>query len=808
MLPSRFVRFVAISCFVSAVLLRAAPSLAQAVGPYGAPSAAPSAAQPYAPPAVELPKLAIETAPHDTVIVLSGGVSLGAYEAGVTWTTLRALKKSQHDTGGPDPVITGASAGAINALIAAVEWCSADADQATRNLLFTTWVGVGVDTLFPANARFVDAAPTRDGLFTRDALKPAEGAILDAMQKKGHFRQCDVPLGIVVSRQEAQTLTIGLNGSSVTAPVQRFAITLRARSAEGQPLGVWQDSVDEQDPNRTALLGVTLRLAAKGAWISGENLIALLEAASAFPVAFGPRSLGYYCDPKTTKECEGASRDQLLQAPFFDGGLYDNIPLGLGAVLARNPNPKVPYVDPDLRRHADLQQPDAKTRPAPPDLGLAGFNHWFELAGTFINVARKLELQSVRRTGLSPALRSTTRFAPVVGDLLVNMGAFLARDFRVFDYAAGLYDGLYSLGEADCPGTGAGQAECIAGKVVEGAQALALGATGATEDDAAVDYVIHELFGAEMKIALGDAYGRVAAEPRIKTWLDARPTARCPIQKITDESLSIGEKDRSGRSSNDLAKVQALAGAVGACPLNTVNPADRPFFRDPSGWAARTALRAVERLSAIEQRDRDLLLDHDGTTRATIGEHLLPVPAFALRLMSRQHPEPGLAPDGSSIPEGHPAWHLLPYSVAFNVVHGGGELGWQPMLHLGSLASVGLPLEVGWRRTPSSTGYLRGGLALALRTGGWVLSSVQAGPSAGVQTPGWSNASNAPADPSHFASVGGDAALGGLYDVLKLGFVYERDPSGTAWIASVFLGVTDLNGIVFWGSRVGSGARF
>jgi len=799
MLSARLGRLLAISGCASTLLLTV-PSLAQpATAPEPTAAASASGSAP-AQARVELPKLTIRAASHAAVIVLSGGVSLGAYEAGVTWITMRALKKRELETNGPDPVITGASAGAVNALIAAVEWCSTETDGATDNLFFTSWIDVGIDTLFPLAAEFADTPPTRDGLFTRTALRPTEQRVFGAMKTR-KFRECDVPLGIVVSTQQPQTLTIGLGGSSVTAPVQRFALTLRASSASGQPLTTRQDLV-VQGTNRDALLGVTLRLAAPEQPIPDDDLTALLEAASAFPVAFGPRLLGYYCDPKTTKECDGVDPNELLHAPFFDGGLYDNIPLGLGAVLAQNPAPTVLYVDPDLRRHADPDRPDAKTRTLPADPGLAGFNHWFELAGTFINVARKQELQSVRRAGLSPTLRSATRFAPVVGNLLVNMGAFLARDFRVFDYAAGIYDGLYSSNESDCPGIGVAQAECVAVKVAEDAHAVAL---GKTEDDMDVSYVLHELFRAEMKLALRESFERVVADPRIKGWLDARPNGRCPIEKITAESLRIGQQERNRVSSSDLANVHAFADAVGTCPPNTMREQDRPFFRDPSGWAARTALRVVERLSLIEQEDRELLRKDDPTTPHTIGEHLLPVPAFALRLLSRQRPEPGLAPDGSSIPTGHAAWHLLPYSAALNVVHGGGELGWQPMLNVGPAASFALPLEVGWRRLPSATGYVRSGLSLALRTGWWALSSVQFGPSAAVQTPSWSNA---PADTPHFASLGGEGSVGGIYDILKVSFVYDRDPVGTGWVASGFLGVTDLNGLIFWGSRVGNGGRF
>ena len=50
-------------------------------------------------------------------ITISGGVSLGSYEAGLTWGFIRYLRASD---AAPDlAAVTGASAGAANALMAA-----------------------------------------------------------------------------------------------------------------------------------------------------------------------------------------------------------------------------------------------------------------------------------------------------------------------------------------------------------------------------------------------------------------------------------------------------------------------------------------------------------------------------------------------------------------------------------------------------------------------------------------------------------------------------------------------------------------
>jgi len=88
---------------------------------------------------------------------ISGGISLGNYEAGLNWAVVRLIKLHEHDAnllkGLPPPkmvAVTGASAGNINALIAAIEWCRADGGGATPlgNDFYQSWIPVGWDGLF------------------------------------------------------------------------------------------------------------------------------------------------------------------------------------------------------------------------------------------------------------------------------------------------------------------------------------------------------------------------------------------------------------------------------------------------------------------------------------------------------------------------------------------------------------------------------------------------------------------------------------------------------------------------------------
>ena len=81
--------------------------------------------------------------PMPFALTISGGISLGSYEAGVNWALVEYLKKplkSDQSPGSQNPQnwkpellsITGASAGSINAVMTAMNWC---VDPAKRELL-------------------------------------------------------------------------------------------------------------------------------------------------------------------------------------------------------------------------------------------------------------------------------------------------------------------------------------------------------------------------------------------------------------------------------------------------------------------------------------------------------------------------------------------------------------------------------------------------------------------------------------------------------------------------------------------------
>ena len=125
--------------------------------------------------------------PIDFSMVISGGVSLGAYESGYNWAMIKALGKIKHSSASDaDPTlrsVAGASAGSINALLTAMYWCQKESvpyqNSVEENLFYETWVNLGLEDLIikgkdPQN---------KSTLFSRKALRKKADQIMDHLSK-------------------------------------------------------------------------------------------------------------------------------------------------------------------------------------------------------------------------------------------------------------------------------------------------------------------------------------------------------------------------------------------------------------------------------------------------------------------------------------------------------------------------------------------------------------------------------------------------------------------------------------------------
>lgn len=428
------------------------------------------------------------------VLSLSGGISYGSYQAGVNWAMVDMLKRlkygelsrrsDHHDFRALRlAAATGASAGNINALFSALEWCDRSFIPPERSLFFRTWANIGFTQLLP-QARYRDHASIREdgravpdsALFTRRFFKAVPfreiGEKLTALTSRGarSIEDCTTPVGVTLTRLLPGRLQLGLPPYEIPIETQRYTTIFRLAGA-GSPQ---RPTVSFTQEPRASFEDPTL-----GKWMELDNgglgqtldvdaVLALVEAASAYPVAFAPITLRYE-DPDTA-DCRQVREDRCLRrAQFMDGGLFDNNPLAVAFSLLRGrQTPDDPTdVGQQLRHLSDLLMnrvfyvdPGRKRGTLRPAMAqdsiveVLGLDALTQMIKGGIPTARKYELQSVARFGSvvdQSWIRVTDRGSPVFGEALGAFGAFLGRPLRVHDFYVGAYDGMRVLaGEALC----------------------------------------------------------------------------------------------------------------------------------------------------------------------------------------------------------------------------------------------------------------------------------------------------------------------------------------------------------------------
>jgi hypothetical protein len=420
-------------------------------------------------------------------MTVSGGISRGSYQGGLNWGIVEIARRSSFDrafrqwadaANGPNAVPSlyiaaagGASAGNINGLLTAVEWCdSAAATVPEESLFWQAWVWTGWEQLMwnKDTVRW-DEHALFDRRFFADILKPTVAAQIQPPVK---FRSgCRVPVGVTTTRLRADTITVA---EEIQASSQRFAIPFVVQTDAGGTLHLTQ-------PSREALKDPTLGeiLLLPNARTNGEDQDDLLldavftavEASSAFPLAFAPRTLEYskLSDVLPGSLCRSEASngwrcDTVRKAQFLDGGVFDNNPLGLAyglyrclpydwssaeveesSCIAPNRPAMLVYMDPDARRLATGSQVRTDI-----DYGhVSGLATIPLLVQGAVQTGRQYELAVFGRTvklfegAKQLEMRATDRFQAIVGDHFSAFGAFLGRPFREFDFYAGIFDALY-----------------------------------------------------------------------------------------------------------------------------------------------------------------------------------------------------------------------------------------------------------------------------------------------------------------------------------------------------------------------------
>ncbi|HET9552070.1 MAG TPA: patatin-like phospholipase family protein, partial [Anaeromyxobacteraceae bacterium] len=368
--------------------------------------------------------------PDDAVtLTVSGGVSLGAYEAGLSWGFIRYLRMTRAGRAGHAGLfhprlatVTGASAGAVNALLAAALWCERPERDGgpDHNLLLDAWIDLDLAGLLPAAASgyapgdgLLAVGPIeRTGRRLRQAIFGAEGA-------GRYLPGCQVPLGLTVTQVEPREQDV----AGLTTSTQRFVVPWRLEVAEGGEVSMRRQPLPRGELSDSVLDLAGIPGAGEVEPFRPEVVEEALLASAAVPVAFTPRRL-------CARAAAGGPGGPPACTEYVDGGVFDNAPMGLAVELVEaagggsvlHPVLSI-LVDPDRRR---LVPPAPAGEPAASEH--MTFGRQLRLFGNLLGTGRRAELaRAIRSRGWNRTTQRVLRDFSAVTAELAEVHAALAQ---------------------------------------------------------------------------------------------------------------------------------------------------------------------------------------------------------------------------------------------------------------------------------------------------------------------------------------------------------------------------------------------
>ena len=361
-------------------------------------------------------------------LTVEGGGTLGSYEGGLTWALVEVFRKRRawgDSIAVPGdsarallsrlPIIdfraaAGASAGSINAFLAANRWCAVDpVDSAEKSVFWKAWIPTGLTELLPGGKRI--GARSEKGVLSRIFLDTTFNTLDRTLRKAKYDANCSLTFGASITRLARDSLRIS---PQVHARNQRYAaaFTIRGASDTGQT------PVYQRPPlqtNARVRLGMLVELPAVESGDTIQHTLAndLIKASSGYPLLFAPYKIRY-CPPLDTSITEATSTRSCrhktsVESYFVDGGVFDNGPLTLAYGLALADSSTVSlqhlrmlFVTPNLRRNTGgrwdaFGEPPRSVDSTSAERAREGLDALMSVLRTFIPSARQYEMQVAAR---------------------------------------------------------------------------------------------------------------------------------------------------------------------------------------------------------------------------------------------------------------------------------------------------------------------------------------------------------------------------------------------------------------------------
>ena len=358
-------------------------------------------------------------AQEPTSLTTSGGVSLGSYEGGFLYYSIYNMPTRFRKS---PMIFTGASAGAINSLLAGMTYCSGELsrnDNYKNSLFWKMWAPLSFDNFTSVN--------NGQSLLDRSFMNPFL-ASLENLWKQGLIKGCEFYIGVSLTRKTPLIFypKIGSNYPRLYEPI---AFKVRGQGKGVAPLveNVYLDS------------GVQIFMPFNISGFDNFRLIKkVLLASSSFPIAFPPEELSYCFIDSNKKLCK---KESIKNDLFIDGGVFNNSPLDIAFKISKtmglNKKTKFYYLNPSIKRYPEfgsIKNNEIKNK------GL--IRELMDFFQDFVTYSRVGNMSTFlgEHPGLAENLESVKTSIPLASDPMYGFFGFFDQDFRVFDFYLGMLE--------------------------------------------------------------------------------------------------------------------------------------------------------------------------------------------------------------------------------------------------------------------------------------------------------------------------------------------------------------------------------
>jgi hypothetical protein len=398
-------------------------------------------------------------------IVVSGGVSLGSYQAGFLHyytqfllaqsAAVRAYGLEELTDGGGVRIATGASAGSINSFLSTLTRCRSAVADPRKSLFWSAWIPVGFHNLIDLEKVGVDSVLTQAPI--EAAIGRLEPLWRERQELSDWSHDCDAVLGLSATRLRARQIDFSdgpvserTDALRLKRQTEKFLLSVHGVVSHAPTFAPFRPSqLATGDGDESPIDMVYPTLGEHGFGVknidreisnSFDEVSTLLRASAAFPIAFSPVPVKLTVWRRA--RAGGYVPLEHGPVPFVDGGIFDNTPIGLAVKIQgwlRDRNETAPTHLMFLSSDAVGWIKPAAGSSASPE-GVSLLDHYTPFLGDFVTTAEQTELLNTLESDSSIPKKVPARMMPIAGEQLSHFFGFAEEDFRIFDFFMGMVD--------------------------------------------------------------------------------------------------------------------------------------------------------------------------------------------------------------------------------------------------------------------------------------------------------------------------------------------------------------------------------